>query len=68
MWVAAMVHYGIAAGFLVGLFLITIGFLGLGFVEFAWLFLITALVAKIFTRSTHDEIIILAPDELTGEK
>jgi hypothetical protein len=68
MWIAAMVHYGIAAGFFVGLFLVTIGFLGLGFVEFAWLFLITALVAKIFTRSAHDEIIILAPDELTGEK
>jgi hypothetical protein len=68
MWIGAMVHYGIVAGFFVGLFLITIGFLGLGFVEFAFLFLVTVIVAKLFSQKSHDEIIILDPDELTGEK
>ena len=37
-----MIHFGILKGFLLGLLIITFGWIGIGFVEFAWISMVAA--------------------------
>jgi hypothetical protein len=65
MEIACMIHFGILKGFLLGLVIITFGWIGIGFVEVVWI----AMVATVF-RSIHrpsgrddDSVIIIDPDK-----
>jgi hypothetical protein len=64
MEIACMIHFGILKGFLLGLLVITFGWIGIGFVEFAWI----SMVATVF-RAIHgssgprgdDDVVIIDP-------
>jgi hypothetical protein len=61
---AAMIHEGFFKGLFWGLFLITIGWLVIGFVEFAWLGAVTFLVRSFRGPGAGGEpkVIIFGPD------
>jgi len=63
LWVAAMIHDGVVNGFLRGLFLITFGWIAIGFGEFAWLTAM-AFLARLFRGpASRDEpdVVIFSP-------
>jgi hypothetical protein len=62
--IACMIHFGILKGFLLGLVLITFGWIGIGFVEFAWISLVAAVARSIHGSSgQHDDdgVVIIDP-------
>lgn len=59
MMIAAMVHDGVVKGFIYGLVVVTIGWIGIGFVEFVWLGLVTMLVRALRGRRHFNEIEII---------
>ena len=61
--IACMIHFGILKGFFVGLLMITFGWIGIGFVEFAWLGMVALLVRAIRGSSDRDSVVIMGPDE-----
>jgi hypothetical protein len=61
--IACMIHFGILKGFFVGLLMITFGWIGIGFVEFAWLGMVALLVRAIRGSSGRDAVVIMGPDE-----
>lgn len=61
--IACMIHFGILKGFFIGLLTITFGWIGIGFVEFAWLALVALLVRAIRGTSKGDSVIIIEPDQ-----
>lgn len=61
--IACMIHFGILKGFFVGLLMITFGWIGIGFVELAWLGMVALLVRAIRGSSGRDDVIIMGPDE-----
>ena len=62
MEIACMIHFGILKGFLLGLLIITFGWIAIGFVEFAWLAM-AALSFAPFEASPRDEpVVIIDPD------
>jgi hypothetical protein len=61
--IACMIHFGILKGFFIGLFTITIGWIGIGFVEFVWLGMVALLVRAIRKSSENDSVIITHPDK-----
>ena len=63
MEIACMIHFGILKGFFIGLLTITFGWIGIGFVEFAWLGMVALLVRAIHGSSGRDSVIIMGPDE-----
>jgi hypothetical protein len=62
MEIASMIHFGILKGFLLGLLIITFGWIGIGFVEVAWLFMVAALVRSLHSVSSHDRVVVIDPD------
>lgn len=62
MEIASMIHFGILKGFLLGLVIITVGWIAIGFVEVAWLFMVAALVRSFHSGSSHDRVVIIDPD------
>jgi len=63
LWIAAMIHDGFVKGLFVGLFLVTVGWIGIGFTEFVGLGLVTLLVRTM--RGTHGpgpDVVIIRPD------
>jgi hypothetical protein len=62
MEIASMIHFGILKGFLLGLLIITFGWIGIGFVEFAWLAMVAALVRSLHSGSSHDRVVVIDPD------
>ncbi len=62
MEIACMIHFGILKGFLLGLLIITFGWIGIGFVEFAWLAMVAFLVRAIRRPSRDDPIVIIEPE------
>jgi hypothetical protein len=60
--IASMIHFGILKGFFLGLLIITFGWIGIGFVEFAWLGMVALLVRAIRRSSSDDSVIIIEPD------
>jgi hypothetical protein len=61
--VACMIHFGVLKGFLVGLLMITFGWIGIGFVEFAWLGMVALLVRAIRGTAAPESVVILGPHE-----
>lgn len=62
MEIACMIHFGILKGFLVGLLVITFGWIGIGFVEFVWIMMV-ALLMRSLRGTAHDSpITIIEPD------
>jgi hypothetical protein len=66
LWIAAMIHHGFVKGLFVGLFLITIGWIGIGFLEFFGLGIVT-FVVRIFrgpSNTRGPDVIVFGPDGL----
>jgi hypothetical protein len=64
MEIACMIHFGVLKGFFIGLIVITFGWIGIGFVELAWIAMVAALFRSLHGRSGHDEdsVVIIDPD------
>ena len=65
LWVAAMIHEGALKGLFWGLFLVTVGWVLIGFAEFAWLGAVTFLVRSLRgpTGRGDAKVGIFGPDE-----
>ncbi|MGH3732178.1 MAG: hypothetical protein ACRDVC_02180 [Acidimicrobiales bacterium] len=63
MEIAAMIHFGILKGFLLGLVIITFGWIGIGFVELAWLAMVATVVRSLHATSSSDRDVIIDPDK-----
>ena len=50
--IASMVHVGILKGFFTGLLLVSVGWIGIGFVEFVWLGMVTLVVRALRGRGS----------------
>ncbi len=63
LWAAAMIHDGVVKGFFIGLFLVTVGWLGIGLAEFLGLGVVAVLVrwARGAGRRGPD-VVIIRPD------
>ncbi|MGC2485377.1 MAG: hypothetical protein WA359_03925 [Acidimicrobiales bacterium] len=62
MEIASMIHFGILKGFLLGILIITVGWIGIGFVELAWLAMVAALVRSLHGRASPDRVVVIDPD------
>ena len=62
MEIACMIHFGLLKGFLLGLLVITFGWIAIGFVEFAWLAMVALLVRAIRGPSRGDPVVIIGPE------
>ncbi len=66
LWIAAMIRHGFVKGIFVGLFLVTVGWLIIGTLEFLTLGALTMVVRSVrgdAPRADDDEVIIFGPDE-----
>lgn len=65
MEIASMIHFGILKGFLLGLVIITFGWVGIGFVEVAWIGMVALLVRSLHgsSRSRDDDSVIIIDPE-----
>jgi hypothetical protein len=63
MEIASMIHFGILKGFLLGLVIITFGWIAIGFVELAWLAMAAMLIRSIHGHSPQDRVVIIDPDK-----
>jgi hypothetical protein len=66
LWIAAIIHHGFIKGLFVGLFLVTIGWIGIGFLEFFGLGIVT-FVVRIFrgpSNTRGPDVIVFGPDGL----
>ena len=64
MEIACMIHFGILKGFFLGLLVITVGWIAIGFVEFVWIAMVAALFRSIHKPPNRDDdsVIIIDPD------
>jgi hypothetical protein len=62
MEIASMIHFGVLKGFFLGLLLITFGWIAIGFVEFAWLAMISLLVRSIRGTPRDEPVVIIDPE------
>jgi hypothetical protein len=62
MEIASMIHFGVLKGFFLGLLLITFGWIAIGFVEFAWLAIISLLLRSIRGTPRDEPVVIIDPD------
>lgn len=63
MEIASMIHFGILKGFLLGLLIITFGWIGIGFVELVWLAMVALFVRAIHGSSHAEPIVVIDPDQ-----
>ncbi len=64
LWIAAMVHDGFVRGLFVGLFLVTIGWIGIGFTEFVGLGVVALLTRWVRGgRRPDPDVVIFGPSE-----
>jgi hypothetical protein len=63
MEIACMIHFGILKGFLLGLLIITFGWIGVGFVELAWLALVAIFVRSLRGVPRDDRVVIFDPEK-----
>jgi hypothetical protein len=63
MEIACMIHFGILKGFLFGLLIITFGWVGIGFVELAWLAIVAGTVRSLRGVPFDDRVIIIDPEK-----
>jgi hypothetical protein len=62
MEIASMIHFGILKGFLLGLVIITVGWIGIGFIEFVWLAMVALLVRSLRGAPKDDPVVIIDPE------
>ena len=62
MEIACMIHFVIFKGFLVGLLVITLGWIGIGFVELVWLAMVALLVRAIRGAGRINSVTIIEPE------
>jgi hypothetical protein len=62
MEIASMVHFGILKGFFLGLLIITFGWIGIGFVEFAWLAVVALLVRSLRGHPRDEPVVVIDPE------
>jgi hypothetical protein len=62
MEIACMIHFGILKGFLLGLLVITFGWMGIGFVELACLAM-AAIVVRSLRGALDDRVVIIDPEK-----
>jgi hypothetical protein len=63
MEIACMIHFGILKGFLLGLLIITFGWIGVGFVELAWLAMVAFFVRSLRSVPADDRVVIIDPEK-----
>ena len=63
MEIACMIHFGILKGFLLGLLIITFGWIGIGFVELAWLAMVALFVRSLRGAPADDRVVIIDPEK-----
>jgi hypothetical protein len=63
MEIASMIHFGVLKGFLLGLLIITFGWIGIGFVEWASLGMVAVVVRSIHGGRPQDRVVILDPED-----
>lgn len=65
LWVAAMIHEGALRGLFWGLFLVTVGWVLIGFIEFVWLGAVAFLVRSLRGPSGRgdEKVVIFGPDD-----
>jgi hypothetical protein len=63
MEIACMIHFGVLKGFLLGLLIITFGWVGIGFVELAWLAMVALVVRSLRGVSSDDRVVIIDPEK-----
>jgi hypothetical protein len=63
MEIACMIHFGVLKGFLLGLLIITFGWLGIGFVEFVWISMVALLVRSMRGASKDEPVVIIDPEK-----
>ncbi len=63
MEIACMIHFGILKGFLLGLLIVTFGWIGIGFVELAWLAMVAFFVRSLRGAQSDDRVVIIDPDK-----
>jgi hypothetical protein len=63
MEIACMIHFGILKGFLLGLLIITFGWVGIGFVELAWLAMVALVVRSLRGVSSNERVVIIDPEK-----
>ncbi|HEY5265555.1 MAG TPA: hypothetical protein VIJ40_01950 [Acidimicrobiales bacterium] len=63
MVIACMIHFGLLKGFFVGLLTITFGWIGIGFVEFAWVAIVALVVRSLRGTPRDPDVVIIDPRE-----
>ncbi len=63
MEIACMIHFGILKGFFLGLLVITFGWVGIGFVQLAWLSLVAVIVRSLRGVASDDQVVIIDPEK-----
>jgi hypothetical protein len=63
MEIACMIHFGILKGFLLGLLIVTFGWVGIGFVELAWLAMVALVVRSLHGVPSDDRVVIIDPEK-----
>jgi hypothetical protein len=63
MEIACMIHFGILKGFLLGLLIITFGWVGIGFVELAWLAMVALVVRSLHGAPSDGRVVIIDPEK-----
>jgi multisubunit Na+/H+ antiporter MnhF subunit len=63
MEIASMIHFGVLKGFLLGLLIVTFGWIGIGFVEWAWLTIVAVVVRALHGSSSQDRVVIIDPED-----
>jgi hypothetical protein len=63
MEIACMIHFGVLKGFFVGLLVITVGWVGIGFVEFVWISMVALLVRALRGTSRDEPVVIIDPEK-----
>lgn len=62
MEIASMIHFGVLKGFLLGLLIITFGWIGIGFIEFASLALVSLVVRSLRGAPRDEPVVIIDPE------
>jgi hypothetical protein len=62
MEIASMIHFGIVKGFFLGLLIITFGWIGIGFLEFASLAIVSLLVRSLRGTPQDEPVEIIDPE------
>lgn len=66
--VACMVHFGVLKGFLIGVLLVTVGWVGIGFGEVLWIGLVALAVRSVVGRGRARSVEYFSPGEPVDDR